>query len=94
MSFASRTKNELVSLGVSDCCARSELSALTKVNGIVNLSSAGLRIEFQTQNATIARRYVKLLRQLYDVKIELLTRKLMRLNKANVYIIRIKRMQK
>lgn len=90
MSFASRTKNELVSLVVSDCCARSELSALTKVNGIVNLSSAGLRIEFQTQNATIARRYVKLLRQLYDVKIELLTRKLMRLNKANVYIIRIK----
>lgn len=89
MSFASRTKKELVSLVVSDCCARSELSALTKVNGVVNLSNSGIRIEFQTQNATIARRYVKLLRQLYDVKIELLTRKLMRLNKGNVYIIRI-----
>jgi hypothetical protein len=89
MSFASRTKNELVSLVVSDCCAKAELSALTKINGVVNISRDGLRIEFQTQNATIARRYIKLLRQLYDVQIDLLTRKQMRLNKANVYIIRI-----
>lgn len=89
LSFASKTKNELVSLVVSDCCAKSELSALTKINGVINLSQTGVRIEFQTQNATIARRYVKLLRQLYDVQIDLLTRKLMRLSKANVYIIRI-----
>ncbi|QVK17296.1 DNA-binding protein WhiA [Mycoplasmatota bacterium] len=89
MSFASETKKELVSLIVSDCCAKAELSALTRMNGVINISREGLRIEFQTQNATIARRYVKLLRQLYDVNIDLLTRKQMRLNKANVYIIRI-----
>lgn len=89
MSFASETKNELVSLVVSDCCAKAELSALTRLNGVINISHEGLRIEFQTQNATIARRYVKLLRQLYDVQIDVLTRKQMRLNKGNIYIIRI-----
>lgn len=89
MSFASETKKELVSLIVSDCCAKAELSALTRMNGVINISHEGLRIEFQTQNATIARRYVKLLRQLYEVNIDLLTRKQMRLNKSNVYIIRI-----
>ncbi len=89
MSFASDTKNELVSLIVSDCCAKAELSALTRLNGMINISHTGLRIEFQTQNATIARRYVKLLRQLYDVQVDLLTRKQMRLNKGNIYIIRI-----
>lgn len=89
MSFASQTKNELVSLVVSDCCAKAELSALTHLNGVVTLSSDGLRIEFQTQNATIARRYVKLLRQLYEVEIDILTRKQMRLNKNNIYIVRV-----
>jgi len=89
VSFASRTKSELVSLNVSDCCARAELSALTRINGVLSISSHGMRIEFETQNAAIARRYVKLIRQLYDVQIDLLTRKQMRLSKANVYIIRI-----
>lgn len=89
MSFASETKQELVSLPVSECCARAELSALMHLNGHLTLSSTGMRLEFQTQNAAIARRFVKLLRQLYDVKIEVLTRRLVRLNKNNVYIIRI-----
>lgn len=89
MSFASETKNELVSLGVSDCCAKAELSALMHLNGMVTITAEGIRLEFQTQNATIARRFVILLRQLYEVKIEVLTRRLMRLNKNNVYIIRI-----
>lgn len=89
MSFASETKKELVSLTVSECCARSELSALMHLNGHLTLSSKGMRLEFETQNAAIARRFVKLLRQLYDVKIEVLTRRLVRLNKNNVYIVRI-----
>jgi len=89
VSFASRTKSELVSLNVSDCCAKAELSALTRINGVLSISSNGMRIEFETQNAAIARRYVKLIRQLYNVQIDLLTRKQMRLNKANIYIIRI-----
>jgi len=91
MSFASETKNELVSLPVSDCCAKAELSALTHINGVITISHEGIRIEFQTQNATIARRYVKLLRQLYDVHIDVLTRKQMRLNKSNIYILRVSR---
>ncbi|ERJ10956.1 DNA-binding protein WhiA [Haloplasma contractile] len=94
MSFASETKNELVSLSVSECCAKAELSALIRMNGIINLSNQGLRIEFQTQNATIARRFVKLVKQLYDIHVDLLTRKRMRLNKGNVYIVRISRFAK
>lgn len=89
MSFASKTKKELVSLQVKNCCAKAELCALTLLNGVVTLSSDGLRMEFETQNAAIARRYVKLMKQIYDIKLDVLTRKQMRLNKNNVYIIRV-----
>lgn len=90
MSFASESKKELVLLKVNDCCAKAELSALIRMNGVVTLSSNGLSIDFQSQNAAIARRVVMLIKQLFDVHIDLLTRKRMRLNKGNIYIVRIR----
>lgn len=91
MSFASETKKELVQIQTDDCCAKAELSALIRMNGVISLSNKGLVLDFATENAAIARRTLQLIRQLFDTEVDLLSRKKMQLKKNNVYIIRIKK---
>ncbi|MEK3798507.1 DNA-binding protein WhiA [Peribacillus sp. FSL H8-0477] len=89
MSFASETKKELTTLEGKDCCDKAELCALIRMNGSISLSNRKLVIDIQTENAAIARRIYSLLKKSYDVQMELLVRKKMKLKKNNVYIVRI-----
>lgn len=89
MSFASHTKKELTSLDVSDCCAKSELSALIRMNGVVSLANRKFVVDVKTENAAIARRIYALIKQIYDLHVDLLVRRKMKLKKNNVYIVRI-----
>ncbi|GER65943.1 putative sporulation transcription regulator WhiA [Weizmannia acidilactici] len=90
MSFASDIKKELTNLELKDCCVKSELSALIRMNGSLSFSNRALVVNVQTENAAIARRIYILVKKLYDVPVELLVRKKMRLKKNNVYIVRLK----
>ncbi|KMY55419.1 sporulation regulator WhiA [Bacillus sp. FJAT-27231] len=90
MSFASETKKELTMLEVKDCCAKAELSALIRMNGSLSFSNRLLVVNIQTENAAIARRIYVLLKKNYEVEVELLVRKKMRLKKNNIYIVRLK----
>lgn len=65
------------------------MSALIRMNGSVQLSSKKVILDISTENAAIARRVYSLLKKYYQVHIELLVRKKMRLKKNNVYIVRI-----
>lgn len=89
VSFASETKKELTNLEVKDCCAEAELSALIRMNGSLAFSNRNLTVDVQTENAAIARRIYVLLKKSYNVTVELLVRKKMRLKKNNVYIVRL-----
>ncbi|MEH7479520.1 DNA-binding protein WhiA [Neobacillus drentensis] len=89
MSFASETKKELTNLEVKTCCIQAELSALIRMNGSLSFSNRKLVVDIQTENAAIARRIYTLLKKSYDVQVELLVRKKMRLKKNNVYIVRL-----
>lgn len=89
MSFASETKKELTNLEVKPCCIRAELSALIRMNGSLSFNSRKLVVDIQTENAAIARRIYTLLKRIYQVQVELLVRKKMRLKKNNVYIVRL-----
>jgi len=71
------------------CCERAELSALIRMNGAVSVSSRKIVLDISTENAAIARRIYTLLKKHFDVHVELLVRKKMRLKKNNVYIVRI-----
>lgn len=90
MSFASETKKELTTLELKDCCGKSELSALIRMNGSVSFSNRKLIVDIQTENAAIARRIYTLIKKNFEVPVELLVRKKMRLKKNNVYIVRLK----
>ena len=89
MSFASETKKELTNLELKDCCSKSELSALIRMNGSLSFSNRHLVIDIQTENAAIARRIYTLLKKNYGVNVELLVRKKMKLKKNNIYIVRL-----
>jgi DNA-binding protein WhiA len=89
MSFAAQTKKELTLIEADSCCERAELSALIRMNGSVSVSSRKVVLDISTENAAIARRIYSLLKKHYDVHVELLVRKKMRLKKNNVYIVRI-----
>jgi DNA-binding protein WhiA len=89
LSFASETKKELTNLELKPCCVKSELSALIRMNGSLSFSNRMIMIDIQTENAAIARRIYTLLKKQYDVSVELLVRKKMRLKKNNVYIVRL-----
>jgi len=90
MSFASDTKSELLSLKADKCCILAELSALLRINGNISISSAGLSIEFHTTNLGIARKVIKSIKELYSIDVEIVSKKQMKLNKHDMYIIRIK----
>ncbi|PLR67291.1 MULTISPECIES: DNA-binding protein WhiA [Bacillaceae] len=89
MSFASETKKELTNIEIKQCCLKAELSALIRMNGSLSFSNRKLILDIQTENAAIARRIYTLLKKQYDVSVELLVRKKMRLKKNNVYIVRL-----
>jgi cell division protein WhiA len=89
MSFASETKKELTNLEIKTCCTQAELSALIRMNGSMSFSNRKLIVDIQTENAAIARRIYTLIKKSYDVPVELLVRKKMRLKKNNVYIVRL-----
>ncbi|PIB57821.1 sporulation regulator WhiA, partial [Pseudomonas sp. 2822-17] len=89
MSFASMTKKELTQLEVEECCAKAELAALIRMNGSISIRNMQITLDIQTENAAIARRIYTLIKKLYQVHVELLVRKKMRLKKNNVYVVRI-----
>src|SRR5690242_4212521 len=89
LSFAALTKKELTMVESEPCCEKAEMSALIRMNGSVQLSSKKVILDISTENAAIARRVYSLLKKYYQVHIELLVRKKMRLKKNNVYIVRI-----
>lgn len=89
MSFAAQTKKELTLMEAEACCEKAELSSLIRMNGSVQLSHQRVVLDISTENAAIARRIYSLLKKTYQVHIELLVRKKMRLKKNNVYMVRI-----
>lgn len=89
MSFAKEVKEEISKIKADKCCYHAELSALLWINSLISLSSDGLKLEYQTTNSTISRRFVMLVKALYDVEIELLYKERERLNRSRLYIARI-----
>ncbi|WP_202079172.1 DNA-binding protein WhiA [Caldalkalibacillus salinus] len=89
MSFAAQTKKELTSLEVQECCMRSELSALIRMNGILTYRDRKFVLDVTTENAAIARVIYSYVKSLYQVPSELLVRKKMRLKKNNIYVVRV-----
>lgn len=89
MSFASEVKKELTMLEVHPEHAKAELAALIRMNGTIEVVKDVLFVTIQTENAAIARRIYSLIKKLFNIKADISVRRRMKLNKNNVYFIRL-----
>jgi len=87
MSFTSDTKKELLALKQDQCCKMASLSAMLAINGYLSLSREGMKLGFQTTSLPIARKAIELMKQLYPVHIDVLSKKGIRLQKKNQYLM-------
>jgi len=73
MSFAADTKNELVRIETEKkCCMRSEIAGFVRTCGTLKLSGGGkIIIITTTENPAIARRYKKLMKDYFDINVDL-----------------------
>lgn len=89
VSFSRVVKEEVVFNDFNTCCSKSILSAVIKNNGSLSLSQQGLSLSIRTENAKIASKIHKILKELYDPQISFLVSRKMKLKKNNVYILKV-----
>lgn len=90
MSFTAEVKEELSRIEPKrQCCLKAELAALVRIEGTLHVTGRErYRLEVATETAPVARKIIKLLRGLYDLKTELTVRRSV-LHKTNNYLITV-----
>ena len=88
LSFSRKVKEEIVFNEFDHDCSKAILCALLKTNGTLMLGQ-GLSLLIRTENAKIASKMHKLLKELYAPSIEFKVKKMMKLKKNNVYLLKV-----
>lgn len=90
MSFTAEVKEELSRIEPKrDCCRKAELAALVRIEGTLHITGPErFRLEVATETAPVARKAIKLLHGLYELKTELTVRRSV-LHKTNNYLITV-----
>ncbi|MHB8170234.1 MAG: DNA-binding protein WhiA [Thermincolia bacterium] len=91
MSFSVKTKDELARIEPGKlCCQKAELAALIKMDGVIQISGLHqIALQVSTENAAIARRIFRMLKDNYDLHTEILVSRKARLKKNNSYLVRL-----
>ncbi len=89
ISFSREVKEEVVFNDFEVCCSKAMLCAIIKINGTFSLSSQGAAISIRTENAKIASKVHKMLKEIYTPNIEFLVSRKMKLKKNNVYVLKV-----
>lgn len=90
MSFSNDVKNEVSRIEDEDrCCELAELFGLLKISGSVSLQGKKVGINFITENAALARRMLRLLKDNFNVQTEVVITRSRRLKKNNRYQVRV-----
>ncbi len=89
MSFTTEVKQEVGQNELKDCCAKAELSALIQFCSTLSISNRGMSLVIKTENATTAKRTLKMIKEYYEVETDLSVIKKMKLKKNNIYVIRV-----
>ncbi len=89
VSFAREVKEEVVFNDFDTCCSKALLCAIIKINGTFSLSSQGPAISIRTENAKIASKVHKMLKEIYNPNIEFMVSRKMKLKKNNIYILKV-----
>lgn len=91
MSFSLEVKNEISKIIANNkCCQLAELSALIKMTGTIQIYGGGnVGIKLITENASIARRIFTLIKDNFDINVQVRMSKNKQLKKNNTYMLYI-----
>lgn len=95
MSFTSEVKEQLLRINTSKrCCREAEFLAFLRMSGNISLSSGGSAgrqpgVLATTGSAALARRYFKLVKELWQLRAEILVRDSQHFKKNRIYTLRI-----
>ncbi len=89
MSFARTVKEELVTVPIELEEQLAEFSAFLNLNTDFHIESKHKMLDFKTNNPTVARRFLQLVRTLYQAETSLITQKQNKLKQRQTVIIRI-----
>lgn len=89
MSFSADVKNETAAIELSGNDARAELSALIQMSSSLSFSTRGMAISVTLENAAVARTVYRLLKERYNVEINLSVKRKMNLHKNLIYGLKI-----
>lgn len=91
MSFSAKAKADLARImPQNQCCQLAELTALVRLDGIVILNqNQSVSLQFFIEHAGVARKVVKLLKNLFDLPLSVSVQRKKRLKKNNVYVVRV-----
>ncbi|MDE6952196.1 MAG: DNA-binding protein WhiA [Erysipelotrichales bacterium] len=89
VSFSRVVKEEIVFNDFDQSCEKAILCAMIKIIGTLSLSQSGLALTLRTENAKIASKLHKLLKNIYQPHIEFMVSKKMKLKKNNIYILKV-----
>jgi len=89
MSFARTVKEELVTVPVELEGQLAEFSAFLNLNAEFHIESRRKMIDFKSNNPTVAKRFLQLVRTLYQAETSLITQAQSKLKKRKTIIIRI-----
>lgn len=88
LSYARKVKEEIVFNDFNEDCSKALLCALIKVSGTLHLGG-GLSLTIRSENAKIAAKMHKMIKEIYHPQLEFRVSKKMKLNKNNVYILKV-----
>lgn len=89
VSFSRIVKEEVVFNDFDACCSKAILCALIKNNGSLSMNQQGLGLSIRTENAKIASKIHKILKELYNPNISFVVSRKMKLKKNNVYVLKV-----
>lgn len=90
MSFSQKTKSELARvLPAKKCCSKVELAALIELSGELDQASGDCEVFFQTENASVIRKFYFLCKKLFDLEKEVSIKKGLKLRKNNAYTLKV-----
>ncbi|SDC70404.1 MULTISPECIES: DNA-binding protein WhiA [unclassified Candidatus Frackibacter] len=90
MSFSDQVKNEVARINPEDeCCGWAELSALVRLNGSLEIVRKRLALKIVSQNAAVARKIYRLLKEKFNFFTKIIVRRSMYLSKENYYVIKL-----
>ena len=85
MSFSTEIKNEISTLEVTHSESIAELSGYVRNNALIKEKE----IILNTENANVAKRIIKLFKEVYDVKVNIQVTKNIKFNRNTLYLLKI-----